>query len=1251
MRSIRLFRQRVLHWMVIVALIVTMVPLAPSTGQADSIYFQFRDFSTDSAAPTEVNSNLVEVAGSFYGVSASSITLRIEKLVGGQVVEAINIENKPIISGNSFLFPGITLYDGLNRIKVIGVNDLGNVVTGEAYVNFSNVPVITDIRLADGRILPSGSAIVTTRPNEAITVKAQNATEVTINGTQMIGGSGSSFTLGNIALKRGLNKLTIIARNATKTYELTRYLAYYNGSLTAFDVRIGSTLIDGNPTFSQILDGTVTGYVVVDANQSAPTLEVELVDVTDPDTPTTISTLSATATLETGLSGSGFSVYSFTTSGSLTVNSNGDYELRVRDTAGGTPVPTFVLPFRFRDANSPYITGIRQAYNVTVPSTANDPITFTSSASFMDNVTITQLPIWLVIDTNNFDASQTGNTTTVTASKNGVAVGSPAFSYSVFHTLDNKPAVRINSMPEGQVELTFKVTRGSASDSIKRTVVFIPVPSIQVDNIYNGQIFESNDEFQGTPITGKLVNFNLADTDELETVTVSLNGVQVQLGINNIDTDTGTFTFDAKAAGFALVPGPNELIFTGVANGVPVSTRLTVYLFSKDQPQITYMRPVPFVINPTADDPLDMRRKFTDSDLKFVVTDDYQYSTTETALDLLFEVKDFETLEVQMNGQVLARVIYDATNSQFQAQDDVPTDGIGLCFEDTNDNSCKASVPDNWGTYLLRLYQVQLPKSGMTHLTVIVRKGTVSVSQTVSIQRDLSPYIVLSPRLPHESVINSNFLKVSIKAEGADRVTIGKTDMVKGEGDIFRLELKDLKKGNNTIKFTVYQGNQKINGQFTVNYAADSSIGAQYKAKLPNSGKLSVFNGNLTLQFPKNTFLRQANRYPGQDVKTVDLFDAQELYFGIADRTDGRTVKKYNQVGEKDSLNNYLDGTITEIPVDSTAVSNLVPKANFIFASNLYWVDAGYFDQPADPSGDYKLIEALHPYQPDPNGDFSKFYDRAFLPDKWLEPSQRGTITIKYDENIVDSLARYLSVWRYTAYGWENIGGVVDTKKKTVTASFDGFGYYAVMALRYSFSDIIGHRYARNALETMYARGIMKNKDNNAFGVYDNITRAEFAQMLVKMLDVPLEYDPNNMTFDDVLPIDFPDALWNYRYVETAVRKGFIRGKSPRLFFPNDFLTREEAAVMIARALNLVKNNADMEKDKAALQKLFTDANQIDLYAASAVLAIHKAGYITGIPNTSLGGKTTYRFEPLSYLSRADAAVIVERVMKKMKKL
>jgi hypothetical protein len=67
------------------------------------------------------------------------------------------------------------------------------------------------------------------------------------------------------------------------------------------------------------------------------------------------------------------------------------------------------------------------------------------------------------------------------------------------------------------------------------------------------------------------------------------------------------------------------------------------------------------------------------------------------------------------------------------------------------------------------------------------------------------------------------------------------------------------------------------------------------------------------------------------------------------------------------------------------------------------------------------------------------------------------------------------------------------------------------------------------------------------------------------------------------------------------------------------------------------------------LQKQFTDANTIDYYAASAILSIMKAKFISGIPNTQ--PVKTFRFEPNSALKRADAAVIGQKILKSLKKL
>lgn len=1245
------------------ALVVAVLPQSPAATQAASPYFQFNDYSTVITSPTEVNSNIIDIAGTFANISSSTITYKIEKLVqkttstGYDVAESSIGSTRPVISGNNaFMFSAVSIYDGLNRITVTGTNTSGNTVSGEAYVNFTNVPVISEVKLINGTTLPEGTSIVTTNPTETITLKAPNATEVTINGTTMFGGSGSSFVLSGIALVPGLNTLTIVARNATKTYQLTRYLVYYNGALTAYNVELGTNQIDGNPTITTSVSGAiVTGTVVLPYSgttaPASPSFTVELWKKSDLDafvggdnTKTPVGGSAAvTGTLSQNYTG--FGIYTFTTSNSFGLASNGDYIIRITNPS---VLAAATMPFSYLSNNSPYITAIKQAYNVTE---AAGTISYSSSANFANGSTLTQLPIWVVLETANFTAGGTGYTSSLQVKQNGTDVTSSAVIRSS-KTTDGKPAFLISNLPAGNLALTFTVDKDSSAPySVTNNITYYPAPAIQVNNIYSGEVFNDPTTFKNTPIVGKLLNFNLTNAAEVATLKVSMNGVTAPLDQTggsgsvtpNITASTGDFTFDVTKTGLELVAGANTLVFSGTANGIPVSTTLTIYLFSKDQPAVTSIQPVPYVLPPMSDSPTAPVRKFSDSDVKFAITGTNEYTTTEKSLDLLFRAMDFDSLEVQVNGIKVATGSINSSNILNT------TDSLYIENPSTKMATQAYSLSSGETYFQLRLANSTLPQSGATNYTIILRKGTSTVSQTVTIIRDLSPYIILSPKLPDEAVINANFLNISIKAEGASQVLIGKTAMSKGEGDIFRYEMEGLKAGKNTIKFTVVQGTTKLNGSFTVTYAADDSVGAQYKSPIGTSGKISIFKGDLALTFPKSTYLRQANGTPGQDVKTTDLFDGQNLYFGIADRTDGRTVKKYNQVGETDSTGNYLDGTLKDVPSDSFAKDRLIPMNNFSYSSNLYWIDAGYFDATSSSTtGNYTMVGAMLPYQSGNN----MFYARAYYPEKWLEPSQRGTITIKYDSSIADVYARNLSIWRYTSTGWTNVGGVVNTKSKTVSAPFDGFGYYAVMGLRYSFSDIIGHAYARTALESMFSHGIMNNKDQNSFGVYENITRGEFAEMVVKIMGVPLSYNVNNMTFDDVQPYDYPDQpYWNYRYVETAVKMGYIRGKSPRLFFPNDPLTRGEAAVIIARALNLVKSNADTDKDLVSLQKVFTDASTVDYYAISSILAINKAGYISGIPNTGTGKKPTYRFESNSFLSRADAAVIAQRIMVKLKKL
>jgi hypothetical protein len=1188
----------------VVALIVTMAPLGwtPKVS-ADSIYFQFDNLSTDMNSPVEVITDRINISGSFSGVSPTSITYRVERLTDdGDLIESTVGTATPIISNNdsTFLFVGVQIFEGLNRIVVTGINASSNQVEGEGYVYFANSPIISKVSLSDGRTLVAGTPRIVGTSNPGIIVNATNAAEVTINGIAAYSGSSGTYITTSVTLQPGYNQLQIVASNNGKTYTVTRELVYYSGSPTAFDMKAGTISLDGNPTVNLAGDMKISGKLAFPKPNPMPatydppeiSLEIWVGGVNVLNIPAADITVDAADT-----SDNNYIVFPFETNDDLSFGTNplgqGNYVIRVKSNAWeGSKAADSPVTFTNLDTSTAvYITKIWRLYGVN----ANTPgaVTSTGRTQFTDNATVNSLPLWLMLETaNNIPAE---NDTTVTAYVDGAKIAWD--DYDAGYLSDNYKLgsngyriVKVENLPVGEVTLEFSVGTPLTTSV---TLNYEAIPQIRITNLYNGQKFTSANGL--TAINVSLVNFSPADYG---TIGITINGEE-----QSVTTPTQPdFT---HAVNTPLVPGPNTIIVSGRAWGVPISTTITVYYFSDDEPKIYNILPVP---KDEAGDPDGLIERQGSSN---------QYLTEESEIDILFTAEDFDSLHVSEDGTNTVNMTIVAGTP--------PTTTI-------DDPNRLEIVGSSGSTYELRYKVSPLPAvGGARSVTFSLKRGAVTVMHTVTVTRVVPAYRVLSPKLPEEQVVKQNYLDVVIYAPGADRVELGKEVMTEDSLNpyYFKRRVTGLKVGKNTLKFTVYRGTQSVNGQFDVTYAADYKVGAQYVTELPSSGKISVFGGNLQLTFPKNTYLKPA--LPA--VQADSLFTSQSILFGIADK-DGRTIKTVNN-----------NGTITEIPTDTTARNLLAPESHFGFASQLYWIDPGYVDVTTNLNN-YTFVDGDHPY-----ATGNKFYDRND-PAKWLKPTQRGTITIKYDEALRNEAASNLSIWRFDGTTWINLGGKVDTNKKTVTTTIDEFGFFAVMILRYSYNDIIGHDYARNALELMFARGIMDRKNANEFGVYDNITRGEFAQMLVKMLNLELDYDDNNLTFDDVPALKLPNTLWDYRYIETAVRKGIVRGRGPRLFLPNEPLTREEAAVMIARATNLLKGKEDPEKDQEQLKKQFTDGGLISYYAASSVLAIYKAGFITGAPNGTAGnGKPTYRFDPHANLKRADAAVIAERVMRKNKLL
>ena len=121
-----------------------------------------------------------------------------------------------------------------------------------------------------------------------------------------------------------------------------------------------------------------------------------------------------------------------------------------------------------------------------------------------------------------------------------------------------------------------------------------------------------------------------------------------------------------------------------------------------------------------------------------------------------------------------------------------------------------------------------------------------------------------------------------------------------------------------------------------------------------------------------------------------------------------------------------------------------------------------------------------------------------------------------------------------------------------------------------SFADIASHE-NRAAIEALAARGIVGGYDANTFGPDDTMTRAQFAAMVVRALGLPLQKVD---VFTDIAP----DA-WHASFVGSAYTYGITNGKTATTFHPNGTITRQEAAVMVARAAKLCGMNTALDAD------------------------------------------------------------------------
>ncbi|MCS7460853.1 S-layer homology domain-containing protein [Paenibacillus doosanensis] len=188
-----------------------------------------------------------------------------------------------------------------------------------------------------------------------------------------------------------------------------------------------------------------------------------------------------------------------------------------------------------------------------------------------------------------------------------------------------------------------------------------------------------------------------------------------------------------------------------------------------------------------------------------------------------------------------------------------------------------------------------------------------------------------------------------------------------------------------------------------------------------------------------------------------------------------------------------------------------------------------------------------------------------------------------------------------------------------------GNSIYTVVEHAKSFDDLSGH-WSRSDVELLASKLVINGMTDSSFAPQRDITRAEFAALLVRALGLT---ETASAKFSDVRPGD-----WFAGAVGAASQAGLVDGFENGSFQPEASITREQMAVMIARAMNAAGKRAD--GSLASLSR-FADAQSIGSWAREAVAQAVNAGIINGV--------TADDFAPSAEASRAEAAVMLKRML------
>src|SRR5690606_9430028 len=147
--------------------------------------------------------------------------------------------------------------------------------------------------------------------------------------------------------------------------------------------------------------------------------------------------------------------------------------------------------------------------------------------------------------------------------------------------------------------------------------------------------------------------------------------------------------------------------------------------------------------------------------------------------------------------------------------------------------------------------------------------------------------------------------------------------------------------------------------------------------------------------------------------------------------------------------------------------------------------------------------------------------------------------------------------------------------------------------------------WAQASVELLASKQVIMGDSRTSFEPEREVSRAEFAAMLVRAPG--LDANHGGATFSDV-----PADAWYAAEIDVAAKHGIITGTSAGLFQPNDGVTRQEIAVMAARALEFAAGQSVRADHAGSRLKRFADEANIAAWAKEGVQLAVGSGLMQG---------------------------------------